>query len=133
MNRSETFVKCPKCHEEKILIISLVDIGSYNQPPHEIFEISQECNCNISEEEMDKYYDLFMELGQAGENIGWMEHEMVMIESELSSNEDYLSEAERESIMKVHDLYLIKIENVVKQYKNIQRQIYGENFEEILG
>lgn len=133
MNRSETFVMCPKCHEEKFHIFSWMDFGSYDQPPDAGFEISQECDCNISEEEMDRYHDLFMELGQVGENIGFMECEMVSIESELSSNEDYLSEAERESIMKAHDLYPTKIENEVKQYKDIQRQIYGETFEEILG
>jgi len=130
---SKTYVMCPKCHENKFLVTSWRYAGSYEQPPDEGFEIDQECDCNISEEEMDKYCDLFIKLGQISENIGWMECEMVTIESELSSDEDYLSETERESIMKAHDLYPAKIEKEVKQYKDIQKQIYGEKFEEILG
>jgi len=132
MSRSETFVKCPKCLEEKFHIFAWNDFGSHYQPPDAGFEVSQECDCNISEEEMDRYTDLLMEMSTREDNIGHHELEMVRIESDTSCYESSYSEEELEKMMKHHDSIPEKIEKEYKQYEVLRREFYGKNYNKVI-
>lgn len=132
MNRHETFVKCPKCFEEKFHIFAWDDIGSYEQPPDGGFEVSQECDCEISEEEMDSYIDLLIEMDGILDNIGYYEMEMVNLQSNMSGieAEAEFSKEELENMVIFHDSIPERIGKEEKKYKDLMKQLYGKEYKE---